>query len=525
MAPLITPTWMKLLAGELVKVDFVGLMINIIKIVIVPIGAAFLHDLLRQSSPEPEPAAPEPTDSEPEDENIAAIFIEEAEPAAEVKPVQIVESVNVVESARPVVAAETAPVDTGPPAGDADDGVGLSPRSIPKAVRPSQSTGSPWDSFRILGVGLILALVLVAGYFLLNWFVRGNAEDRLARANSSYESRSYETAASMYAEFAEDFPSSEEVSFARVRAALATLRNSSEGAPDPEIGLDTALDVLPTISEEPSLPAQRAEVAGVLIALAGKFNDRADQATTIEDRKHLMSRMDELLGLTNDPRYVGANERNQQAPTIQRIEEDRQRILREINRDEDLAAALIAFDNKLAEKDTLAAYKVRRELIRRYPLLEADEDLRERVRRASSIQQTLVKPGTLRPSLVESPADSAEQRAYVLGNQTGSPAAELRGQVAFVQVKGSVYGLDAATGEILWRKHVGRDFKADPVRVGETSAVDALLCDPAQGHITRVAGRSGETQWFVDLGTKTRSTPGEEVSDRVLAQPDRFLRG
>ena len=51
LAPLITPTWMQLLAGELVEVDFVGLMLNIIKIVIVPIGAAFVHDFLRTAGP------------------------------------------------------------------------------------------------------------------------------------------------------------------------------------------------------------------------------------------------------------------------------------------------------------------------------------------------------------------------------------------------------------------------------------------------------------------------------------------
>ena len=51
LSPLITPMWMKILAGQLVEVSFVTLMINIIKIVIVPIGAAFVHDLLRQSGP------------------------------------------------------------------------------------------------------------------------------------------------------------------------------------------------------------------------------------------------------------------------------------------------------------------------------------------------------------------------------------------------------------------------------------------------------------------------------------------
>ena len=50
-APLTTPLWMKLLAGRMVPVDFVGMMLDIIKLVIVPIGAALLHDYLKHASP------------------------------------------------------------------------------------------------------------------------------------------------------------------------------------------------------------------------------------------------------------------------------------------------------------------------------------------------------------------------------------------------------------------------------------------------------------------------------------------
>jgi BASS family bile acid:Na+ symporter len=48
-APLTTPLWMKLLAGRMVPVDFVGMMLDIIKLVIVPIGAALLHDYLKHA--------------------------------------------------------------------------------------------------------------------------------------------------------------------------------------------------------------------------------------------------------------------------------------------------------------------------------------------------------------------------------------------------------------------------------------------------------------------------------------------
>ena len=49
LAPLMTPLWMKLLAGTLVEVSFFKMMMEIIKIVLVPIGAALLHDYLKHA--------------------------------------------------------------------------------------------------------------------------------------------------------------------------------------------------------------------------------------------------------------------------------------------------------------------------------------------------------------------------------------------------------------------------------------------------------------------------------------------
>jgi BASS family bile acid:Na+ symporter len=51
LAPVMTPLLMKLLAGSLVEVKFADMMGEILKIVIVPIGAAMIHDYLRHASP------------------------------------------------------------------------------------------------------------------------------------------------------------------------------------------------------------------------------------------------------------------------------------------------------------------------------------------------------------------------------------------------------------------------------------------------------------------------------------------
>jgi len=49
-APFLTPLLMKLLAGTLIEVKFINMMLEIIKIVIVPIGAALLYDYLKTAS-------------------------------------------------------------------------------------------------------------------------------------------------------------------------------------------------------------------------------------------------------------------------------------------------------------------------------------------------------------------------------------------------------------------------------------------------------------------------------------------
>ena len=51
IAPIMTPFMMRVFAGTLIEVKFINMMMEIIKIVIVPIGAALLHDYLKTASP------------------------------------------------------------------------------------------------------------------------------------------------------------------------------------------------------------------------------------------------------------------------------------------------------------------------------------------------------------------------------------------------------------------------------------------------------------------------------------------
>jgi bile acid:Na+ symporter, BASS family len=50
MAVVLTPLWMKLLAGTLIEVKLFDMMLEIVEIVLVPVGAALLHDYLKTAS-------------------------------------------------------------------------------------------------------------------------------------------------------------------------------------------------------------------------------------------------------------------------------------------------------------------------------------------------------------------------------------------------------------------------------------------------------------------------------------------
>lgn len=50
LAPIMTPFWMKMLAGAYVQINFLDMCIQIIKIVVVPVGAALLYDAYLQSN-------------------------------------------------------------------------------------------------------------------------------------------------------------------------------------------------------------------------------------------------------------------------------------------------------------------------------------------------------------------------------------------------------------------------------------------------------------------------------------------
>ncbi len=365
---------------------------------------------------------------------------------------------------------------------------------------PSRPGDNPWESHRILSVGVVLGLLLVFAGALAYYFFRGNAEQLLADANDAYKPNNYEVALKKYESFVSKFSTHEEASMARVRVGMCKIRKDIESLPNPIEALKTAEAVLPTLVKEPGLASERGDVAGALVALAQKFNARADNAKDTAGKKQLMGEMKRLDALLADTQYVGNSARDQFGVALKSIEEDTRRIERDIAREEDLATSLVQIDEKLKENRTSEAYLVRSNLLSRFPQLERDPSIIQRVQEAARIQQTLVTPDIpeIKVSPTAPPAPST--KAVTLVNRAGSDAAALAGRVICVAVKGTVYGLDGQTGNVKWRYFVGRDMVDDPVAVNDSRDSDVIVLRPEVGHLTRLEGATGKVKWFCELG-------------------------
>ena len=83
--------------------------------------------------------------------------------------------------------------------------------------------------------------------------------------------------------------------------------------------------------------------------------------------------------------------------------------------------------------------------------------------------------------------------------------------VACVRVEGAVYGLEVATGKLLWRRYVGFSTTAWPTIVGS----DVLVTDARHNELVRLNAATGKLVW--------RQTIGEPFGEPLVVGPRAFL--
>jgi outer membrane protein assembly factor BamB len=362
-----------------------------------------------------------------------------------------------------------------------------------------------WDSPLTWISGGALLLVIL-GSAVLWALTRPSADEFLDPADDDYQAGLYAQAIEKYDAYLRRFPKDSAVGRARVRRGLAQLRLAAEGMGDAPQTLATAREVLPLIALETEFPAESDQFLAPLLAdtaqaLAARARKPPDAA--------LARQAQEALSLLEA--YVPPG--NQPGARLGRIELSAALTLRGIARGPQHETAVAAIKKAAAAGKYSEAYLLRATLLKQFPELADDGHLKDAMLLVSKAQQAAVKWVAKQQSAESDEPPSAVLSAVALAQRnTMSTVPNVAGHVILAEAGGAAYGLDAATGRVLWRRFVGfgsagRSPGFSPTPISDQPGSDVLVADFSRRELQRVAAATGQIRWR------------HPIHERFLAQP------
>jgi outer membrane protein assembly factor BamB len=374
----------------------------------------------------------------------------------------------------------------------------LTPRSPAQPLTPLRPLGRPaksvWDSPLMLIGGGSLGVILVLFAFLFYALTRGSAAELFSQGEEEYRGGNYANASAIYERFLKKYPDDPNGSLARVRRGMATLRQVTDDGRNARVGLETARQVLPQIEAEEKFAEARSELATILPDIADGFATQASQTEDATRKTELVKLAGDALALVNNPAYLPASLRKEREGHISRIVDKLKSADRGIQQEKDLAAAVEKIGAATEKGQAAAAYQLQGELLRMYPGLATNPQLVAAVRLVGEKERQLVTVTTGGPEPFKTDHPPASERV-VVAYREGSPAAATTSEPVFLLIEGAVYGIDAASGRVLWRRFVGYEATNLPLAVGEGANADCVLIDAQRHELVRVKGASGELVW------------------------------
>jgi len=356
----------------------------------------------------------------------------------------------------------------------------------------------------LVGGGTLL-LLLVAVPTL--WLVVGQqtGDEAFQLAEKDYQDGAYTQAIGKFSTYLENYPNHDKVSLslARVHRGLAKMRLAIDSSSDWPRNLAVTKEVLAEISREEEFEQARSELTALLPRLAAGLANAARE----QGSESLIAQSREALDLVN--KYVPSSLRP--ANQLEDIEATLALTRREIDRDASLKKALADIAAAIEAGEPPRAYEVRRQLLKSYPNLEENTSLIEAVLTISAAEQAAVTLQTQRRPPSEIVDDSPVESTIIPSRTVGNPAADLKGQVFSALADGYAFGLDAETGSLLWRRHVGFDIQHPPLVLGDG---DALLLESNGAVLSRIDPH-GTPRWHHEFESPGSGQP-LLIGDRAL---------
>lgn len=368
----------------------------------------------------------------------------------------------------------------------------LAPEEPEKPKRAKKERGR-WDSALMLlgGGGLgVLVIAFVGLFFALS---RGSSTEILDQANKAYQSGSYTQAADLYRKYVEKFPTEQNVSFARVRVGMSRLRQAFDGATDMRSALKLANEVLPTIEGEERFDDARSELESILPDIADAFATQAKSSAEVSRMKPLVENAHEAMKLVNNASYIPTSKRKAHQTKLDSILEKIRTVERTINQDQALAEALKALKEKLESGDIPSAYQVRQQLLQNYPPLEQHSEVVQATLSIAQREAQLVVTTAINKAGQTDDPNRAPHPQIVLANRSGDTLTVPANSLTYQLIRGAVYAIDAATGQVRWRRHVGYETRILPLPLSPGG--DVIVADARYHEILRLEAATGKAIW------------------------------
>lgn len=376
---------------------------------------------------------------------------------------------------------------------------------LARPTRPGEKE-NVWDSSLLLIGGGALLVLLILGLVLI-WALRGGTGDQaLAQAEEDYRAGNYLQAIKKYDDYLKKFPDHASVGTAWVRRGLARLRQKTgRGTSDWSTALQTAQEVIEEIKSQDEFSEAKSELAEMLLKTAEGLAAAARQGSDPQLVAKAKEALDTLDLLNLDP--------TQRRPeSVARVNSSLDLTEHDIARDEELAKAIADMRQALAAGRPQDAYARRKRLLKDYSGLSDNAELRQAVLEVSRAQREAVAwIEKQRPP--EAPRAGPVLSTVVLAQRTATAnVPDVEGQVFFASAGGAVYGLEAATGKVLWRRFLGFDSNGrgigfPPMAVARQPGADAVLVDPVHHAVLRVKAQTGEIVWRHVIGERFDAQP------------------
>ena len=392
------------------------------------------------------------------------------------------------------------PPATGEPVAAEPDEVLTSESDGPNSLLDPEFDNTVWDSRLVIGSALVFSFLSIAAVVLYIVLANKSALKQWENAFDQYEGGSYQQALSAMESFSETFPADDKADDALSYAAMCKIHVQMTKIGDSSA--DRIYEAILSGKEVPGFSAiAREELKTELPKLAEYYINKAVALPGVDDKRKQYELTQKSLEIINMPGVLGTELNTPTFKTrLTSIQERMSTVQRYIDRNETLEKALAEIATDVQAGNTRDAFVERDNLLQKYPELEMDQRMRESVLAISRAEQELVAvyPGVLKSNndAIEVPAE----HKVIVATRNGRNISGVQGYAVAVLAGGSVYGVELATGQVQWRRHVGLQTSLNPVRVSEAGNADTIIVDEGRYELVRVDTLTGEQKWRLPVG-------------------------